>query len=77
MGISSGEGVMSVRVVVRICQRADQGALCLGWVILEEEAQIAMSGGKCGQALAWEQACGIKVSGSAKSRTCEGNHSPW
>lgn len=54
-----------------------QGALCLGWVILEEEAQIAMSGGKCGQALAWEQTCGIKVSDSAKSRTCKGKHKPW
>ena len=77
MGISSGEGVVAVEVVVRICQRAGQGSLCLGGVVLEEEAQLAMSGGKCGQALAWEQACDIKVSVSAKSRTCEGKHSPW
>lgn len=77
MGISSGEGVVAVEVVVRICQRAGQGALCLGWVVLEEEAEIAMSREKCVQALAWEQACGIKASGSAKSRTCKGKHSPW
>lgn len=61
--------VAGVCVMVGYVRGQVIGALFVGWVTLEGEAEITMSRRKCGRELVWEQACGFKA--------CKRGHSPW